>query len=66
MVVSVALIGRMVERGTEHQSLPSRAAPRSARTPRFARDPGHFATTKPSGHKQNPEQSALDLEGGVA
>jgi hypothetical protein len=65
-VVSVPLIGRMIERGTEHQPLPSRATPHSARTPRFARDPGHFATHKPASHTDKPEQSALDLEGGVA
>ena len=65
-VVSVALIGRMIERATEHQTLPARAVPRPGRTPRFARDLGHFATRKPSSHSENPAQQALGLEGGVA
>jgi hypothetical protein len=56
----------MIERATENQTLPTRAVPRPGRTPRFARDPGHFATRKPSHHKANSEQQALGLEGGVA
>jgi hypothetical protein len=65
-VVSVALVGRMIERATENQALPPRAVPRPARTPRFARDHRHFATTNSSNHKANPEQQALEIEGGVA
>jgi hypothetical protein len=41
-VVNVGLIGRMLERGTEHARLP--ASPPSSVVPgRFARDPDHFA-----------------------
>jgi hypothetical protein len=65
-VVSVPLIGRMIERATENQSLPSRATPTAGRAPRFARDPRHFATKKASNHKANPGQQALDIQGGVA
>jgi hypothetical protein len=66
-VVSVPLIGRMIERATENQPAPARTTPRPGRAPRFARDPGHFATTKkPSNHKANPEQQTLGIEGGVA
>jgi hypothetical protein len=66
-VVSVPLIGRMIERATENQPTPKPHAARSTgRAPRFARDPGHFATHKPSNHKENPDQQALEIEGGVA
>jgi hypothetical protein len=64
--VSVPLIGRMMERATENQPLPTRATARTGRAARFARDPGHFATKKPSHHKANPEQQKLGVEGGVA
>jgi hypothetical protein len=64
--VSVALIGRMIERATENQALPSRAVTKDGRPARFARDPGHFATKKPNSYKANPEQQALAIEGGVA
>ena len=44
--ISVALIGRMIERATE--TAPGVTAPAPAPTPaRFARDAGHFATTRP-------------------
>jgi transposase len=66
-VVSVPLIGRMIERATENQPAPTPlAATPTGRPPRFARDPGHFATRKPSHHKAKPEQQALEMEGGVA
>jgi hypothetical protein len=66
-VVSVPLIGRMIERATENQSALIPPAPRSsARPPRFARDPGHFATRKPAKHKAKSEQQSLEIEGGVA
>jgi hypothetical protein len=65
-VISVPLIGRMIERATENAPALAPNAPKTGRIPRFARDPGHFATKKPSSHTENPEQSALDLEGGVA
>jgi hypothetical protein len=66
-VVSVPLIGRMIERATENQPAPTPHAARSTgRAPRFARDASHFATHKPRPHKQNTEQQALEIEGGVA
>jgi hypothetical protein len=67
-IISVPLIDRMIERATENQPAPARrAAAQPGRAPRFARDPGHFATTnKPSNHKQHPEQQTLATEGGVA
>jgi len=66
-VVSVPLIGRMIERATENQPAPTAPAARpTGRAPRFARDPGHFATQKPSNHKPNVEQQSLQVEGGVA
>jgi transposase len=65
--ISVPLIGRMIDRATENQPAPTPATmSRFGRTPRFARDLGHFATKKPSNHKANPEQQAIDAEGGVA
>jgi hypothetical protein len=64
--VSVPLIGRMIERATENQPVPSRAANKNTAAPRFARDPGHFATRKPSNHKGFSDQQALGAEGGVA
>jgi Mu transposase-like protein/integrase-like protein len=42
--VSVALVGRMIERATENTSIPP-PAPAAATAARFARDPSHFATT---------------------
>jgi hypothetical protein len=65
-VVSVPLIGRMIDRATENQPAPSPTPHHAGRPPRFARDPGHFATQKTSSGKSNVEQRALDLEGGVA
>jgi len=43
--VSVALIGRMLDRGTENQPVPGTPAPPlpGLPPPRFARDPSHFA-----------------------
>ena len=43
--ISVPLIGRMIERGTEAAPVPP--ARRSAKAPRFARDPSHFAADRP-------------------
>jgi Integrase core domain len=65
-VVSVPLIARMIERATENAPGLARTAVKTGRTPRFARDAGHFATKKPSSGNENVEQPALDLEGGVA
>ena len=45
---------------------PPGPATKAGRTPRFARDPGHFATKKPRKQQGNPEQQALEAEGGVA
>ncbi|MDQ4134040.1 MAG: IS21 family transposase [Actinomycetota bacterium] len=54
--VSVSLIGRMLERGTEKQAPTDR--PASGAPPgRFARDPGHFAVVA---------ASSLDTTGGAA
>jgi hypothetical protein len=66
-VVSVPLIGRMIERATENQPAPT--APKTkptGRQPRFARDPGHFATGKPSIPIAHAEQQTFEVEGGVA
>jgi hypothetical protein len=64
--VSVPLIGRMIERATENQPVPTKTNTRTGRPARFARDPDHFATKKPSNHNENPEQQTLQVEGGVA
>ena len=65
--VNVGLIGRMIERATENQSAPATPTARpTGRTPRFARDPGHFATKKPSNPTVKPDQQTLEVEGGVA
>ena len=64
--LSVPLIGRMIERATENAPPLARSASTATATPRFARDPGHFATHKPAGRNENVEQAALNLEGGVA
>lgn len=66
--VSVPLIGRMIERATENQpvAVPAKTGTRTGGPPRFARDPGHFATKKPGNHKADPEQQTLETEGGVA
>ena len=65
--VNVGLIGRMIERATENQPAPAAPAARSTgRHPRFARDPGHFATKKPANPTAKPDQQTLEVEGGVA
>lgn len=78
--VSVALIGRMIERGTENQPKPAAPAAGTGQALRFARDPGHFATKKPNKDKtntnrdkknpnrdkQNTEQLPFETKGGVA
>jgi hypothetical protein len=62
--VNVGLIGRMIERATENQAVPTAPTCRqSGQTPRFARDPGHFATKKSSIPTAN---RTLEAEGGVA
>src|SRR4051794_24684797 len=44
--VNVALVGRMLERGTEHTEMPP-ALPGTVIPARFARDPAHFAVAGP-------------------
>jgi len=44
---NVGLIGRMIERATETSTPAEPATPTPVAPARFARDPGHFATTKP-------------------
>jgi hypothetical protein len=45
--VNVGLIGRMLERGTEHTAAPAQPSlPGVVVAGRFARDPGHFAVTR--------------------
>jgi hypothetical protein len=44
--VNVGLIGRMLERGTEHTTIPP-SLPGTVIAGRFARDPGHFAVRSP-------------------
>jgi hypothetical protein len=63
--VSVALIGRMIERATENDTTatPPASTPRPSTSTRFARDPSHFATTKPDTSTQ-PE--LFDATDGVA
>jgi transposase len=46
-VVNVALIGRILERGTEHSDIQP-ALPGTVITARFARDPAHFAVGGPN------------------
>ena len=46
--VSVPLVGRILQRGTENASHQP-ALPFPASQPRFARDPAHFATRRPGG-----------------
>ena len=56
--VSVPLLGRMLERGTE--SAPTPATPTTTSGGRFARDPSHFATTKAA------DDNNRGAEGGAA
>ena len=61
--LSVPLIGRMIEAGTENRPTPQAHTARSSgRAPRFARDPAHFATH----HKRSADQPPVESEGGVA
>ena len=46
-VINVGLIGRMLERGTEHTVIAQPALPGIVVAGRFARDPGHFAVNRP-------------------
>jgi transposase len=63
-VVSVPLIGRMIERATEQQATP--AAPPAALAPgRFARDAGHFATARPR-RPHDDARGLADADGGAA
>ncbi|MHB1931101.1 MAG: IS21 family transposase [Acidimicrobiales bacterium] len=60
---NVGLIGRMIERATEADAPADAPAPTLAGPARFARDPEHFATAKPTPHKGS---SASDLEAQLA
>jgi hypothetical protein len=64
--VSVPLIGRMIERATETAPPQTPTARASSKRTRFARDPGHFATNKPSTHNGSSPPRLFDTEGGVA
>jgi hypothetical protein len=50
---NLGLIGRMTERATEADAPADAPAPTATGPARFARDPGHFATTKPKHHKDS-------------
>jgi hypothetical protein len=67
-VVNVGLIGRMVERGTEHTTIQP-ALPGTVIAGRFARDPAHFAVnaTEPPHSDVDPDlsrRSEATVEGG--
>ena len=69
-VVNVGLIGRMLDRGTEHTTIQP-SLPGTVITGRFARDPDHFAlgTTKPphpSIDPDSPRRSEAICEAGFA
>jgi transposase len=59
---NVGLIGRMIERATEADA-PAAVPTPAAGPARFARDPSHFATTKPERHKGS---SGAEVDGDVA
>jgi len=60
---NVGLIGRMIERATEADAPADAPAPTATGPARFARDPGHFATTKSKHHK---DSSAAHVDAEVA
>ncbi len=64
--VSVALIGRMIDKATESAPAPTPTTSTTSKRARFARDPGHFATKKPSNHNDSLPAQLFDAEGGVA
>jgi hypothetical protein len=55
--ISVALIGRMLQRATEGQHLPRTPPLPGMPAPRFARDRSHFAVTTP-GRPARPDSGA--------
>ena len=62
--ISVPLIGRMIERGTETAPNPTRKTPTEPAAPaRFARDPEHFAARK---HTTTGDGTDTAAEGGAA
>ena len=61
--ISVALIGRMIERATETNTTES-AAPPTAGPARFARDAQHFATARST--PPADDRPVLDADGGAA
>jgi hypothetical protein len=56
--VNVGLIGRMLERGTEHTTIPP-ALPGTVVTGRFARDPAHFAVA--ASNRPHPDTGTAAL-----
>ncbi len=64
--VNVGLIGRMIERATEADSPPDMAVAAPAGPARFARDPAHFATTKPASPNGSAPAAAGADSGGAA
>jgi hypothetical protein len=64
--ISVALIGRMIDKATESTPAPILATSTASKRARFARDPGHFATKKSSNHKDSLPSQLFDNQGGVA
>jgi transposase len=67
--VNVGLIGRMLERATE-TAPPATTSPAAVVTGRFARDPGHFATTtskhpRPSIHPDRDRDTEANREGAL-
>ena len=63
--ISVALIGRMIERGTEAAAGGDVHTAAPAKPGRFARDPQHFATTKPKRIKACSSRLELGSGGGA-
>ncbi len=64
-VVSVPLIGRMIERATEAEATQP-AASAEARPARFARDAGHFATSPSRPPQQAVSPPLFGSDGGAA
>jgi hypothetical protein len=56
--VNVGLIGRMLERGTEHTTIQP-SLPGTVIAGRFARDPGHFAVRSPERIVEDASAAAL-------
>ena len=64
---NVGLIARMIERATEADDAGQPPAPTSVGPARFARDPGHFATTKPRhDNGSSTTEAGVVVDGGAA